>query len=156
MTASETLLLAAAATVVAVLVMLVVLIRRIAGHPRDGRRTIPGPYSPARDASLAGTSLASAPDDANELLRLRGEIESLSRSAAGWPVILDRLNPSGDAAIAADLLTIRGPHLFAPHLALDILRAACVEALDRRSPASVRSVIADARRSAERVTRYGD
>ena len=75
---------------------------------------------------------------------------------AGWPQIIADLNPSGDADIQAELERLRGPHMFAPATALNVIRHGCELALRSSSHASALSALRAAGDSMEKVTRYGD
>jgi len=75
---------------------------------------------------------------------------------AGWPQIIADLNPSGDADVQAELERLRGPHMFAPATALNVIHHGCELALRSRSHASALSALRAARDSMEKVTRYGD
>jgi hypothetical protein len=83
-------------------------------------------------------------------------IKELQASGANWNSISLRLNPTNDAELAAELHAIRGPHMFVPATALSVLEQGCREALKNSPSASVRAALVAARRSMEKVTRYGD
>jgi hypothetical protein len=58
-------------------------------------------------------------------------IQSLQRSGALWPQIMAELNPRNDRQTQQLLVELRGPHMFAPHVALNLLENAC-QVLDNR------------------------
>ena len=59
---------------------------------------------------------------ARDLLR---RVRTLREAGAGWPQILSTLNPRNDKVAAGLLTNLRGPHQFAPHVALNVLEDAC-------------------------------
>lgn len=148
MTASEELLLGAGATIVVVLALLLALFRGVSSSGSPARRPAPGrageTLSPGAPAIPAGRLPESRP--------FLDVVLDLQRTGALWPELMQRLNPAAEARINADLQVLRGAHLFAPHLALNILEAACRE--HPKAPAG--DIVAAARRSAEQVVRFGD
>jgi hypothetical protein len=59
---------------------------------------------------------------ATDLLR---RVRGLREVGAGWPQILSTLNTRNDKVAASLLTNLRGPHQFAPHVALNVLEDAC-------------------------------
>jgi hypothetical protein len=57
------------------------------------------------------------------------KVQSLQEANAQWNEILPKLNPSRDPEVQQLLLELRGPHLFAPHLALAIIEDGCKRVL---------------------------
>ena len=83
-------------------------------------------------------------------------INGLMQDQAQWPEIIARLNPLDDAEIRRLVLVLRGPHMFVPGVALNILKMEC-ESVARSSPsASICVALEAAVRSMERITRIGD
>lgn len=80
---------------------------------------------------------------------------SLLASQAMWPEILASLNPDGDAEVARVLLVLRGPHMFAPHTALQVLLDGCAKALRVNPAATHLAALLAAQESMEEVTRFG-
>lgn len=79
-------------------------------------------------------------------------VRKLSVSNAQWPAIMAALNPTRDSKLASLLQELRGPHMFVPHTALNIIENAC-----RANPqASIREILSNARGDMAKVTRYGD
>lgn len=70
-----------------------------------------------------------------------------------WPQILSTLDPANDSKVSALLVRLRGPHMFAPHLALGVLRTGC-EAV--RPDASAQDAIKAAVDSMDKVLKFGD
>jgi hypothetical protein len=86
------------------------------------------------------------------LTRVRG----LRQAGTGWPGILSAVNPRNDK-VAADLLTkLRGPHQFAPHVALNVLEDACERVIAANQRASDIDALREALRQSGVVTRFGD
>ena len=56
-------------------------------------------------------------------------LDELQQVGAQWSVIWTRLNPHADAEVQRLLVEIRGPHMFAPHLALGAIEVGCRRAL---------------------------
>lgn len=83
--------------------------------------------APAIDRSLAAAGLSMPQSiSATELLIT---IARLRQQLANWPAILAAINPDGDAGVQRLLEEVRGPHLFAPHIGLNVLEAGCRRAL---------------------------
>lgn len=85
-----------------------------------------------------------------------GLVRDLKRLNAQWTVIIARLNPGNDSEVYALLLRLRGPHMFNPGLALNVLESECEGFLKLRPLGTMREALVLAVRSMERVTRYGD
>lgn len=92
---------------------------------REGYGTPPPPqqqeYRPRAAAPLPPRRLS-----AKEMLSC---LEELRQAGAQWDVIWSRLNPGGDPEVQRLLVEIRGPHMFAPHLALGVIEVGCQRAL---------------------------
>jgi hypothetical protein len=69
---------------------------------------------------------------ASDLLR---RVRALREAGAGWPQILSTLNPRNDRVAAGLLTKLRGPHQFAPHVALNVLEDACQRVIAANQPA---------------------
>ncbi len=52
-------------------------------------------------------------------------VQELQTAGANWNTILMALNPDNDAALASELQAIRGPHMFVPATALQVLEHGC-------------------------------
>ena len=89
-------------------------------------------------------------------LQAKASATQLLASGAGWPKIIAAMNPQNDANIHAELQRIRGPHMFAPATALQVIHHGCEEALRANKHASALAAVTAARVSMEKVTRYGD
>jgi hypothetical protein len=70
---------------------------------------------------------------ARDLLR---RVRAMREAGAGWPQILSTLNPRNDKVAAGLLTNLRGPHQFAPHVALNVLEDACERAIAANPRAS--------------------
>lgn len=80
-------------------------------------------------------------------------VRSLRREEAGWPRILAVLNPRNDRVVAALLTELRGPHQFAPHVALSVLEAACERVMASGRQASEIDALREAASQTDRITR---
>lgn len=85
-----------------------------------------------------------------------GVVRDLKRVNAQWAAIFARLNPGSDSEVHALLLSLRGPHMFNPGLALNVLESECEGFVKVRPFGTMREALVLAVRSMERVTRYGD
>jgi hypothetical protein len=56
-------------------------------------------------------------------------VRQLQQAGADWPEIWQTLNPDGDPEAQRLLVELRGPHLFAPHVGLNVLEEGCRRAL---------------------------
>ncbi len=90
---------------------------------------------------------SAGPPLATELMK---RVEELQRSNAPWPEI-QRVLGSTDILVA-----IRGPHLFAPHVGLNVIKHGCEIAIRKNPQADWWSALREAKASMERVTRCGD
>jgi hypothetical protein len=62
-------------------------------------------------------------------------VRDLQGREAQWPEIWDMLNPDGDAEAQRLLVELRGPHMFAPQVALNVLEEACRKVIARNGGA---------------------
>jgi len=72
---------------------------------------------------------------------------------AQWPTILTALNPRGDRAIAKLLVELRGPHLFAPQVALNVIMAGAQRALAANPGATALDALRESLRSTDTVVK---
>src|SRR5262245_28523897 len=102
-------------------------LRRIFGGTAPAQPAPGARDTPEIDRSLAAAGLSmpqSVP--ATEVL---AAVARLRQQSASWPAILAALNPDGDPGVQRLLEEIRAPHLFAPHIGLNVLEAGCRRAL---------------------------
>src|SRR5262245_7753978 len=97
-----------------------------------GGRSRPQPGSVS--LAEAGIELPRGPTAAELAERIA---ELRRRPDAGWPEIWQALEADGDDATQRLLAELRGPHLFAPHVALNVLEEGCRRAL-AKNPAAGR------------------
>ena len=89
---------------------------------------------------------------ANYLQVVRG----LQKSNAQWPEIMRTLNPRNDRKLSQLLIELRGPHMFAPHVALNIIEAAVPSTLKAKPRASMRDILSESCSSMRKVTGFGE
>ncbi|MBY0230266.1 MAG: hypothetical protein K2W96_13365 [Gemmataceae bacterium] len=99
--------------------------------------------SPARLPAPAGMS-------AEEAL---SRVEALDKANAQWPAIWAQLNPDDDPNVQRLLADFRGPYMFAPHVALGVLRAGCERALAASPSASRVEAIQEAMKADDQIVR---
>lgn len=63
-------------------------------------------------------------------------VRDLQGREALWPEIWQMLNPDGDAETQKLLVDLRGPHMFAPQVALNVIEEACLRVLARNPAAN--------------------
>ncbi|MBI3681679.1 MAG: hypothetical protein HY235_14955 [Acidobacteria bacterium] len=56
-------------------------------------------------------------------------ILTLKKNNADWATIWQTLNPDGDVETQRLLVELRGPHMFVPHVALNVLELGCKRVL---------------------------
>ena len=83
-------------------------------------------------------------------------IRGLQKTNAQWPEIMRTLNPRNDQKLSQLLIDLRGPHMFVPHTALNIIEAAARSTLKKNPRASMRHVLGEACTSMKVVTQFGD
>ena len=88
--------------------------------------------------------------------KLLAEILTLKAKNAQWPEILGVLNPQNDPHIRTVLLEIRGPHIFVPHTALNIIESVCVAAKRPSTGLSRLELLEAAKASMDKVVQYGN
>ncbi len=81
-------------------------------------------------------------------------IQRLKATKAQWPAIMTALNPRNDKKIQELIIELRGPHMFAPHTALNLMENAC-RSLGQGANDS-RAVLRTACESMKKVTRFGE
>lgn len=96
--------------------------------------------------SFFGGSRASA----NQLLDV---VRELKQQNAGWEKIWERINPKGEHQIHELLVKLRGPHMFAPHVGLNVLEAGCERAIKQNSGAGAVEALREALAHADRIVR---
>lgn len=94
--------------------------------------------------------------EANDAAKLLSEVLALKQQQATWPNILQTLNPDDVPRIRTVLLELRGPHIFVPHTALNIIESTCLSAERPNNKLSRLDLLERAKRDMERVTRFGD
>jgi hypothetical protein len=77
----------------------------------------------------------------------------LQKANAQWPEIWQSLNPDGDAETQQLLIEFRGPYMFAPHVALNVLQIGCQRALAGSPAASRVQALREAMRADDQVVR---
>jgi len=92
----------------------------------------------------------------SDIAGLLDDVLDLRNRGALWPEILGTLNPTDDPRLRTLLLELRGPHVFTPHIALNILEHVCLEAKQRSPSASRRDLLEAARLSMDKVTQFGN
>jgi len=95
------------------------LARNLKALDKPGNRPEAAPSAPASPRRMQIVS-------AEEVLR---RILELEKRNATWPEILGALNPGNDPQVQHMLTNLQGPHLFAPHVALNVLREGCQRVL---------------------------
>jgi hypothetical protein len=108
-------------------------------HPRVRSKSTSAPFSKVNGAAS-----------------LLEDVHSLKKASAQWPEILKRLNPDDEPHIRTILLEIRGPHIFAPHVALNIIEDICLSTPKPNGALTRMHLLERVKASMERVTRYGD
>jgi hypothetical protein len=58
-----------------------------------------------------------------------GRVKELQAANAQWPEIWQALNPGGNPQVQDLLVELRGPHMFAPHVALNMLEEGCLRVM---------------------------
>jgi hypothetical protein len=99
--------------------------KRLLGSKREGKplpSKIAIAKTPHNAPKILSPALRSVPFEAAELLE---SICELQKRSAGWPEIWATLNPDGDSQVERLLVELRGPHMFVPHIALNILEEEC-------------------------------
>jgi hypothetical protein len=77
----------------------------------------------------------------------------LQKVNAQWTEILQMLNPDDDPEVQRLLLELRGPHLFAPHVGLNVLETGYPRVLIHDPRAGRLAVLQAALQGSERFTR---
>ena len=139
----------------AVVVALIVVVVVIAGSYFVVRKQQSGTRPRNRSANKGASS---SRDRMRELTAQTTKVEAqrLLRAGAQWPEILTALNPHGKNQAASLLQALRGPHMFNPGTALSVIIHGCDIALRKSSKASALIALQEAKRSMEKITRFGD
>jgi hypothetical protein len=142
-------LIAGAAAVVLV-VGLVLALRRAGRTPPPAAAPLGGErdLEPCDLLPDGGREAAPYALSAEEALR---RVRELQKSGALWPEILQALNPEGDSRAQQWLLDLRGPHLFRPDVALNVLEIGCRRALERDARADGRAALKEALRETGKI-----
>lgn len=116
------------------------------GEPRQASAPAPAtPHSPPPPKSGAKSAAA-----------LLVTVRRLQAANAGWTDILAALNPHTDGTTARLLTSLRGPHQFAPQVALNAIDDGCQRVLATNASASTAEALKEALSRSQVVTRLGD
>lgn len=138
----------AVAVVVAILILAVFLgsmSRKRSSGDSSSERVGPSTISPSARTKQVLPTLS-----ATELLSL---VHRLRDQNAQWDVIWSALNPTNDAEVQRQLVEIRGPHMFAPHLGLSVIEDRCRRVLALSPNADALTALREAIRSQEPFVR---
>ena len=80
------------------------------------------PKPPLTKSRAAGRAKSETQYTVTELLR---RIQILQSANAGWDLIFEHLVPNNDAETKRLLNLLRGPHMFIPHVGLNVLEEEC-------------------------------
>ncbi|OAI41918.1 hypothetical protein AYO40_06895 [Planctomycetaceae bacterium SCGC AG-212-D15] len=94
------------------------------------------------------------PRSAMTATALLERVRTLQGGKAEWPDIWEALNPDGEAESQRLLAEVRGPHLLAPHLGLNVIEEGCRQALARDPNADRIDALQAALQSGNRFTRH--
>jgi glycine/D-amino acid oxidase-like deaminating enzyme len=160
-------LLIAALFVIAIVALVVYLVRRrkSGGNPdarsragsgsKDFQRLLQKGAPPPPATRVPGHPATPAHGSRNVLTaaQLRDAVKLLGSRGAAWPEILGTLNPSGNKTIADHLIAIRGPHMFAPGVAMQAIQAGCEDVLRSSPAATCVDALVSTRRSLDKIVR---
>jgi hypothetical protein len=90
-----------------------------------------------------------APADGEPPLQV---VQRLQAVKAQWPQIMAELNPHNDQKTYQLLIELRGPHMFVPHVALNLIENAC----RRLQVGDVQTVLNLACENMKKITQFGD
>jgi hypothetical protein len=80
-------------------------------------------------------------------------VNELKKANSQWPEIWQPMNPDGDAETLELLIGFRGPYMFVPHLALNVLQHGCERALADSPVANQVQALREAMRADDKVVR---
>ena len=89
--------------------------------PEAPQAVVAAPVSLAKSRA-PGRAKAESQYTVTELLR---RIQILQSANAGWEMIFEQLVPNNDAETKRLLNLLRGPHMFIPHVGLNVLEEEC-------------------------------
>jgi hypothetical protein len=154
--------------IVAVLVRVLIRRRRPRSTP-DGGRYTPDPNSDfarllnsgePRPASTPAPATRPSPpppkSSAKSASALLVTVRRLQAAHAGWTEILAAINPHADGTTARLLTSLRGPHQFAPQVALNAIEDGCQRVLASNASASAAEALKEALSRSQVVTGLGD
>jgi hypothetical protein len=124
--------------------------------PSDEFQLLLNKAAPLPSAGTVGSKQPSIATTANTGLtagQLLHEAKRLDSRNAGWPEILTTLNPSNNKTVADLLFTIRGPHMFAPGVAMQVIQAGCEDVISSNPTATSIDALTSARRSLDKIIR---
>lgn len=79
-------------------------------------------------------------------------VQRLQAGKAQWPQIMAELNPKNDHKTQQLLLELRGPHMFVPHVALNLIENAC----RTLHTGDLRTAVSLACENMKKITQFGD
>jgi hypothetical protein len=80
-------------------------------------------------------------------------VQALRNGDAQWDAIWSELNPTRDPEVQRLLVEIRGPHMFVPHLGLNVIEDGCKRVLSVSPEADALTALREAIRSQEPFVR---
>jgi len=114
--------------IIIVLVVAAILILAIIWTSRKRPSVFPSPEVPRPSPAPPSVPLKQVKTrlSAAEML---SRVQALLAKDNQWDVILPDLNPTNDPEVQQRLIAIRGPHMFAPHVGLNVIEEGCKRAL---------------------------
>lgn len=99
------------------------------------------------------TPLAAPVLSAAELLQI---VQQLQSAGAQWPEILAAINPKSSPPAQQALAALRRPHLFMPHVGLNVIEDGCRRVLARDAHTECQEALDEALRTAGIIVNYGN
>jgi hypothetical protein len=81
------------------------------------------------------------------------QVLQLREANAQWVEIFKALNPETNSEVAQLLIELRGPHMFIPHVALNLMEVGCQQAIARDPAATVVTALRTALKLADPFSR---
>jgi len=138
--------------IILILVAIVIVVFLIVRFPKRRRWPKQSRFQKVRP-SIAPPSvpvrLAPSKLNAGEML---SRVQALRAKDAQWDLILPDLNPTNDPEVQRLLNSIRGPHMFAPQVGLNVIEEGCKRALSVSPNADALQALYEAIRSQETIT----
>jgi hypothetical protein len=138
--------------IILILVAIVIVVFLIVRFPKNRKWPKQSRFQKARPSIAPPSVPAREAPSKFSAAEMLSHVQALRAKDAQWDAILPDLNPTNDPEVEQLLITIRGPHLFAPHVGLNVIEEGCKKALSLFPNSNALQALRGAIRSQDIIT----